>query len=250
MAFENEKSSYDQDGFVVVRRWLAPEAFAELNQNLDRYIREVVPGLPDGDAFYQDRSRPETLKQLQHMEQDPYFAAYRTNPAWVELAESLLGESARADGVEWFNKPHGTRHVTPPHQDNFYFCLRPPQVLTIWLALDSVDEENGCLRYVRGSHHQGVRPHQRTSTLGFSQEIADYGEADRAAEVAVPLEPGDAVIHHGDTIHRADANQSATRDRRSFAMVFRGASCGRDEAAYARYLEAAKAQRAEMGLRA
>jgi phytanoyl-CoA hydroxylase len=120
--------------------------------------------------------------------------------------------------------------------------------LTIWLALDQVDEENGCLRYVRGSHRSGVRPHGRTSTLGFSQELVDYGEADRAAEVAVPMEPGDAVIHHGDTIHRAEANKSLTRHRRSFAMVFKGLSCRRDEAAHARYLEAARAQRQELGL--
>lgn len=245
----SDKSCYDRDGFVVVRQWLAPEAFAELRDHLDRYVREVVPGLPDTDAFYDDKGRPETLKQLQRMEErDPFFAAYRRHPSWTGLAEELLGEPAEATGVEWFNKPIGTHHVTPPHQDNFYFSLRPPQVLTIWLALDLVDEENGCLRYVRGSHRSGVRPHRRTSTLGFSQELADYGDADRAAEVAVPMEPGDAVIHHGDTIHRAEANRSLTRHRRSFAMVFKGASCQRDEAAHARYLDAAKAQRQALGL--
>ncbi|WP_406698991.1 phytanoyl-CoA dioxygenase family protein [Singulisphaera sp. Ch08] len=249
MTAEIDKSRYDEDGFVVVRQWLSPGEFAELRDHVDRYIREVVPGLPDADAFYEDRSRPETLKQLQRMEQDSFFADYRHHPAWKAIAEGLLGEPAHADGVEWFNKPIGTHHVTPPHQDNFYFCLRPPQVLTVWLALDPVDEENGCLRYVRGSQRRGIRPHRRTSTLGFSQEVADYGDADRADEVAVPLQPGDVVIHHGDTIHRADANRSATRHRRSFAMVFKGLSCRRDEAAYARYLEAAKTLRQEMGLK-
>ena len=249
MTSENNKSLYDEDGLVVVRQWLSPGEFTELRDHVDRYIREVVPTLPDADAFYDDKSRPETLKQMQRMEQDPFFAAYRHHPTWKAMAEALLGEPARADGVEWFNKPIGTHHVTPPHQDNFYFCLRPPQVLTVWLALDPVDEENGCLRYVRGSHLRGIRPHRRTSTLGFSQEVAGYGDADRADEVPVPMQPGDVVIHHGDTIHRADANRSATRHRRSFAMVFKGLSCRRDEAAHARYLEAARAQRQEMGLK-
>jgi phytanoyl-CoA hydroxylase len=247
-ATEDDKSRYDRDGFVVVRQWLSPAAFAELRGHIDRYIRDVVPGLPDADAFYDDRGRPETLKQMQRMEQDPFFAAYRHHPTWNAMAEALLGEPAHADGVEWFNKPIGTHHVTPPHQDNFYFSLRPPQVLTVWLALDPVDEENGCLRYVRGSHLKGVRPHRRTATLGFSQEVADYGDADRGDEVAVPMQPGDVVIHHGNTIHRADANRSTTCHRRSFAMVFKGVSCRRDEAAYARYLEAAKAQRQVLGL--
>jgi len=47
---------------------------------LDRYIRDVVPTLPDGDAFYQDRSRPETLKQMLHMGCDPYFLSLRPAP--------------------------------------------------------------------------------------------------------------------------------------------------------------------------
>ena len=92
--------------------------------------------------------------------------------------------------VEWFNKPPGTDSPTPPHQDNYYFCLRPPSVLTIWLALDPVDEENGCLRYVAGSHRQGIRAHARSNILGFSQGISDYGDEDRAREVVVRLQAG------------------------------------------------------------
>jgi phytanoyl-CoA hydroxylase len=58
------------------------------------------------------------------------------------------------------------------------------------------------------------------------------------------------VCHHGETIHRADPNRSATRHRRAFAMVFRGVSCRRDEAAFARYTAALKKQHEEMGLEA
>ena len=241
MNFQHLKPQYDRDGYIIVRQLLAPGEFAELRDHLDRYIREVVPTLPAADAFYEDKSRPETLKQLQRMDQDPFFAAYLLHPVWKSLAEALLGEATHAEGTEWFNKPPATNHVTPPHQDNYYFCLVPPQVLTMWMALDPVDEENGCLRYVPGSHLRGIRPHGRTKTLGFSQGILNYGDADRADEAPIPLQPGDVTVHHGNMIHRADANRSATRHRRSFAMVFHGASCRRDEAAYARYLAESKA---------
>jgi phytanoyl-CoA hydroxylase len=50
------------------------------------------------------------------------------------------------------------------------------------------------------------------------------------------------------TIHRADANLSATRQRRSFAIVYRGVSCQRDQAAYDRYLESAREQQQALGL--
>ena len=63
---------------------------------------------------------------------------------------------------EWFNKPPLSTAGTPPHQDNYYFCLNPCNVLTIWMALDVVDDENACMRYVAGSHLEGVRPHARS----------------------------------------------------------------------------------------
>ena len=33
------------------------------------------------------------------------------------------------------------------------------EVITAWIALDDVDEENGCLRYINGSHRGGILPH-------------------------------------------------------------------------------------------
>jgi len=249
MHYELEKQHFDRHGFVIIKKLLKPTEFVELSRQLDRYIRDVVPTLSDADAFYQDHSRPETLKQLQRMACDPFFRDYMRHPRWTELAQSLVGESVAADQPEWFNKPSGTTHVTPPHQDNFYFSLAPANVVTIWLALDSVDAENGCLRYVDGSHLRGLRSHVKSKILGFSQGINDYASDDFTREVAVPLEPGDAVAHHGMTIHRADANLSVTRQRRSFAMVFRGVSCRRDEAAYEKYLSAARDQHRELGLK-
>ncbi len=119
----------------------------------------------------------------------------------------------------------------------------------MWLALEDVDEQNGCLRYVRGSHLTGRRPHGRSNILGFSQGITDFGPSDTANEVAVPLKANDLVIHHGWTIHRADENQSATRGRPSFAIVFRGISCRIDEDANRRYQESVRAQHTELGLK-
>ena len=243
------KQALDWDGFVIIRHFLPADELTALRENIERYIREVVPALPETDAFYEDRSRPETLKQLQRMDCDPFFKGYSQSARWVSMAEALLGEQAASHQPEWFNKPPNTNHVTPPHQDNFYFCLTPPSVVTIWLALDRVDAENGCLRYVSGSHLAGYRPHARSKILGFSQGITDYGPADFTRERPALLEPGDAVAHHGMTIHRADANLSATRHRRSFAMVFKGVSCRPDQEAFDRYQASARAQHQEMGLK-
>jgi phytanoyl-CoA hydroxylase len=246
-SYDNYKSSYDRDGFVVVRQLLDPAELAELTAALDRYIRDVVPTLPRSHAFYEDRARPETLKQLQHLGGDPFFAAYRRQPRWLALARALVGEPVEARDGEWFNKPPRLSRETPPHQDNYYFNLVPPKVVTIWMALDSVDRHNGCLRYVAGSHRQGLRPHGLSPVLGFSQAVTDYGPDDAAREVEVHLAPGDVVAHHGMTIHRADANGSSNRQRRAFAMVFRGESCRLDENRFAQYQQQLRQQHAALG---
>ena len=247
---DSRKLQFDRDGFLVVRNFLSPDELSKLASELDRYIRDVVPTLPASAAFFDDPARPETLKQLQHMRIDPFFDAYRANAKWTELAAELIGEPSAAQAPEWFNKPPGTNHPTPPHQDNFYFCLKPPNVATLWLALDPVDEEDGCLRYGPGSHRMGIRDHNPTKVLGFSQGICDYATEDESRECAITLAPGDLVAHHGETIHRADPNRSATRQRRAFAMVFRGESVERDDAAYSRYEASLKQQHSQLGLEA
>ena len=215
MSFAQYKPAFDRDGFVIVPEFLTPAVFAELRCNLDRYIRDVVPTLDDAHAFYVVKGKPETLKQMQHMGHDPFFRDYVRQPKWLALAEALLAEPVEAQQPEWFDKPPGTGHPTPPHQDNYYFNLRPANVLTIWLAIDPVDDENGCLQYVRGSHRGGVRPHGASQIVGFSQGITDFGPEDEALEARIHLQPRDAVVHWGNTIHRAHPNRSRDRRRRT-----------------------------------
>ena len=243
------KDAFDGDGFVLVRDYLPQNEFEILVENLDRYIRDVAPTVPDAAAFYQDKSRPETLKQMQDMgAYDPFFESYRSHPRWNALATTLVGETVEPSAPEWFDKPPSTEHPTPPHQDNYYFNLKPPNVAAIWMAIDPIDEENGCLRYIPGSHLKGLRPHAQTSVLGFSQGITDYGPNDEQSEVAVHFQPGDAVVHHCEVIHRAEPNRSTQRHRRACAMVFNGASCRVDEEGKQRYLKSSKSQHEKMGL--
>lgn len=242
------REDYERDGFVIVRQFLSGGELKSLQDELVRYIQEVAPLRPPGEVYYAEPGKSETLKQMHRMELDSYFQEYQKSPRWKELAEQLLGESVFSHGVEWFNKPPGGSSETPPHQDNYYFCLTPPKVLTMWLALDEINEESGCLRYLPGSHRSGVRTHAATQTSGFSQGIAGYSPEEIQQEVAACANPGDLLVHHGNTIHRADVNRSLTRHRRSFAMVFQADSCQRDEVAFDRYASQRKQQQHQLGL--
>lgn len=231
------------DGYAAVPAFLSAKDSAACLREVDRFIVEVVPGLPPDQVFYEDKNDPTTLKQLQRMhEHDPWFNAF-FNGAPRQLAEELLGTQVKGQNLQFFNKPPGAGKPTPPHQDGFYFKLKPPEALTMWMALDDVDEENGCVRYVRGSHLQGMRPHGLTGTLGFSQGITDYGTAaDAAGEVPMRAAPGDLLAHHAMTIHRADGNASATRTRRALGFIFYSVDAKEDLAAREAYRREAAAQ--------
>ena len=256
VAYDACKPAFDRDGFVVIRNPLGDD-FEELVGNIQRFIDEVAPKFAEGSeaAMYGSPGRePESLIRLNHMhKEDAFFAEYARHPRWVSLAETMLGESVETANVVWFNKPPRTvhsNHPTPPHQDNFYYKLDPPQMMSVWMALEPVDPENGCLRYVAGSHKTGYRPHQASSIYGFSQGISAYGVDDWAQEVCVSLDPGDMIVHHCMSIHRADSNESDHRHRRGFSMLFRGDSAVVDQAQLDRHLEQIREQQSRLGRKA
>ncbi len=216
-----KRESFETDGYVAVPSFLSADEVGECLKQLRRYIDEVVPGLPAEHVFYEDKDDPSTLKQLQRIQDhDAWFGEFFAGKP-RQLAEELLGTEVVGKNMQFFNKPPGIGQPTPAHQDGFYFKLDPPHALTMWMALEEVDAENGCVRYVKGSHLDGMREHGRTGTLGFSQGMTDFGtDDDLAREEPQPASPGDLLAHHALTIHRADGNSSKTRTRRALGFIF------------------------------
>ena len=239
MNIQRQKKDFDEKGFTVLRQFFEPSEIVKLKSKINEYIEKIAPQLPEDKVFYEDNKNANSIKQLFDIsDYDPFFQSVLNGSKVEEMAQILLGEKTSKGFVEYFNKPAGVGKPTPPHQDGFYFKLSPPNALTFWIPLEDVDEENGCLRYVAGSHKRGMRPHGRTQTLGFSQGIVDYGtEEDLKNEIAIPAQASDVLVHHGMTIHRADANTSTSRSRKVLGLVYFGESAQEDVEAKRKYQE-------------
>jgi phytanoyl-CoA hydroxylase len=212
---------FRSDGYLYLPGFLQAHTLESVETALARLIREQVPHMPPSKAFYEDPADPSTLKQIQALyEHDPQFHALMFGSRLEALARILLDDDVAGRNMQYFNKPPRTGLPTPAHQDGYYFMLDPCEALTMWLGLDSTDEANGCVRYVPGSHLEGMRPHGRTRVLGFSQGITDYDSADAAREVWFRTRPGDLLVHHALTIHRADGNTSQDRNRRALGFIY------------------------------
>ncbi|MFT5301628.1 MAG: phytanoyl-CoA hydroxylase [Mariniblastus sp.] len=231
------RNRFNSEGLVYCKSFKTRFEIDDILTNLARVISEVIPEMPSDHVFYEDKSNPATLKQLQQLQvHDQYFGNLMTDGPFRRLAESLLGTQVVCQNMQYFNKPPGIGLATPAHQDGYYFKLEPCEAVTMWMALEPVDEENGCVRYVPGSNHDGMRPHGPTGTLGFSQGITDFPtEQDAASEIAFPAQPGDLLAHHALTIHRAEGNSSQTRSRRALGLIYYSVDAKADAMAWEQY---------------
>ncbi|MFL2908960.1 MAG: phytanoyl-CoA dioxygenase family protein [Limisphaerales bacterium] len=217
--------SYNSNGFVAITSFFDKKESEEIEFELSRFLEEIMPCLESSEIYYEDKCNHKSLKQIQRMHQHDSYFFNLMNDKPRRLAEELLEEEVVPKNLQYFNKPPLLGVETPPHQDGYYFMLKPCHAITMWLALDTADEENGCVRYIKGSHKNGMRLHKRTSTLGFSQGIKDFGaQDDMANEIVCHAKPGDLLAHQAMTIHRADRNRSSSRNRRALGFIFYGAS--------------------------
>ena len=235
---KNIKEQFDDDGYVALYSFFDDNKIQEIKNELSRYINTIAPTLPNHHVFYEDKLDKSTIKNLQQMfTYDNYFKELIEESKIQELASSILGEKAMAKNLQYFNKPPGVGKPTPPHQDGYYFMLKKHNAVTCWLALEKVDEENGCIHYVKGSHlREEYRPHGRSNILGFSQGVTDFGtEDDKLNTVSFPGEAGTFLIHNLKTIHWAEGNKSQTRTRKALGFIYYGESAEEDKEVHDAY---------------
>lgn len=167
-----------------------------------------------------------------------------------QLAAKLMGwKVVRLGQDDVLHKPPQSNAVGF-HQDGAYisdnFVPSHDNCLTMWIALDDADAENGALQYAPGSHlwpykavesvaastFHSVQPDKEERKLQSSSLLIDKLEhleplkkaAIRAgknpAEViqsmrTVPVRAGEMVVHHQNLWHGSGPNISATRPRRA-----------------------------------
>ena len=146
------------------------------------------------------------------------------------IAASFLRNGAVGRRSEVFAKPPKFGMRSPPHQDNFYWCLQPiapNTALTIWVALEASDQSNGGVSYLKGSHKIGIAEHVASFAPGSSQTIMDATIFSKFESQCIELQPGDALIHDSMTVHWSEKNESE-RGRMGLTMQFQSQDAKED----------------------
>lgn len=230
---------YERDGVVAIRPFLSARQVAEVRAEIDRYIREDLASQPaDARTMEADGATVRNLWRLERY--NPKLRAIAEGPDLRALVAPLVQGEPVLAAVETFNKPARIGSGVPHHQDNAYFCQTPPHMLTVWIALDAVTTENGPVYFVKGSHRLGVLPTRPSGVRGNSIGLAEPPEVPLADQFRGLLAPGDATIHHCNTIHHSAPN-TTEHSRLGFLLVFRGSHTQTDPALKATYTAAATA---------
>ena len=226
---------YERDGVVRVPRLLDAAMVAEIRREIERYARDFIPKLAKTDYVLEKDGR--SLRNLWRMQvHDGYFRSLCDIPHILEIVRTLVRGNPVCDGVETFNKPAQVGSAVPYHQDNAYFCQTPPDMLTVWIAIDPVTVENGAVHYVKGSHRE-LLPHKPSLVVGNSIGLVEPPSLPENKQFCATLAPGDAIFHHCQVIHHSAPN-STDQSRLGLLIVYHGEHTRTDPALQAAYHKA------------
>ena len=139
-------------------------------------------------------------------------------PEILDPMEDLLGPNIfLSQAIFGIKEPHKENRVGW-HQDQQMVYVHPYFVICN-LAITDTTEENGCLRFIPGSHKDRVLPHGYADAEehGFElfgndeRQLEIKSEIDTSNAVSVPLRKGEMLFFHAKCIHGSEPNRSADR---------------------------------------
>lgn len=219
-------AQYRRDGYVVIRRLLTEQHVAACLDALTRLAEaaDVPPGQNREQAFVAlevgiDRAQAGTGQRIDLVRKLGNFTDF--DPALMRAAMSaklhaildrIMGSGRVLLQEMALMKPPRIGGEKPWHQDAAYFRGSDPALMFgVWIALDAATRENGCMQVIPGSHRAGPVAHIPHEDINLCTIRPDHLHADR--RVAVPLDPGDALVFHSLMHHYTAANRSMSRRR-------------------------------------
>jgi phytanoyl-CoA hydroxylase len=217
--------SFWSDGFVSVGKVLDDEQLALLRGEYDRTFERARAGeinfrnlsINNTDELEEKNQASQQMLQIMQMcEINIQFRRLTYDEHLLDIIEDLIGPNIQLFHDQALYKP--AYHGGPVfwHQDNAYWKCAPANLVSVWLTLDDVDEDNGAMQFIPGSHLRPVGHGQAQAT----NALLDSGsEVDESKKVVVSLPAGGVCIHHCQTLHHTAPN-TTPRQRRAFAIHF------------------------------
>ena len=199
------KKKYDEQGYVLIKNFFKKEYIKNVKMNLFEYLKKSKKIKSNRGMHFANNS--ELINSIHHLKW-PYVKKFRKNKKTLKIVECLLEEKSKDFGAEVFAKPAKVGMKVPIHQDNFYWNIQNSLGLTVWVALDKSNRENGAIYYFKGSHKHGLFEHKNSFVPGSSQEVREKKVLKKFKKCLPTLNIGDILIHDCMVLHGSERNLS------------------------------------------
>ena len=203
-----QQSFYQDQGYLLgLPPIYTAEEMAALNAELPHLLALLEPD--------------ESTKDIREWhETSTYLYDICMNPRILDLVEGVLGPNFFCWASNFFIKDPRSTSTVGWHQDAYYWPMAPHHSVTVWLAFDDVDEVNGGMKLIPGSHRGGIINHKRSTETDsvLTLELADGSDFRADGAVQWKLQAGECSLHDDRAIHGSPANPS---DRRRAGLTIR-----------------------------
>jgi phytanoyl-CoA hydroxylase len=226
---------FDRNGFLNGGRVIDDAQVAELQRDLDRVIEKESTG-----GFKDDEARPVMISKWGKPGESVIWQVvniWEFSPAFERLlylkpvVEAISQLTHQPDLQVWHDqiqyKPAKDGGINNWHQDApLWPIIKPETPVSAWIALDDVDQANGCMWMVPGSHKWGnhikmlsASPEDKFFEMGKDFTPPADSEIQKVEHRPWPVKKGEVSFHHSMTWHGSHKNTSQ-RPRRAIAIHF------------------------------
>jgi phytanoyl-CoA hydroxylase len=247
---ENELKHYEDDGFLVLKDFVAPEECDRLKARAEALVHEFDPAevvsifstreqnriadqyfLSSGDKihfFFEENAfkadgtlkfeKDKCINKIGHAlhDLDPVFDRFSRDGKVKALAANLgFEKSYLLQSMYIFKQPNIGGEVSC-HQDSTFLYTEPIDIVGLWFAIEATIE-NGCLWAIPGGHRMGLKSRWVRADGGMKFEI--HNEEPWSEKELVPLEvpKGSLILLNGLLPHRSFENRSS-RSRHAYTV--------------------------------
>lgn len=220
---KDEIEKYQENGFHIIRQGCSDDLIDAYNGHIHS-IRSAADmpewAKPRKGAEASEKDRFSIRLFNPHLHDGFSLQMMKLAVVRGALAQLLGGEEAVGVQSMYFYKEPGSPGQAA-HQDYYYIRNEPNTMLAAWIAMEDVDEENGCLWVIPGSQKLGLLPHGKVKNVEEHEPWTDETEGiDLDKQIPVKMKKGDILFFHNLLIHSSNRNRSTDRWRRSYVCHY------------------------------
>jgi len=216
---------YRDNGYLVVPDVLSRAEVEALRQVTDAFVERARALTSHDEIFDLEDSHSAAEPRVRRIKTphrwDDTYRRIVDHPNILAVLQKLWGPAIRFDVSKLNLKAAGYGAPVEWHQDWAFYPHTNDDLAAVGIMMDDVDESNGPLLVIPGSHKGPIFDHHADGVFCGAMDPA-RGEVDYGAAVPLTGKAGSITIHHARTVHGSATNTSG-RPRRLLLHQYRAA---------------------------